>query len=84
MILEFLKSEYGPLINNADLSDAEQNAARAHMLEMRRGYTSRRALFKNFPRDVCWRLAKLTSGDFKRLRYVKSPYGSPSPGQSYV
>src|SRR5262245_41924281 len=72
MILEFLKSEYGPLINDPNLSDVEQNAARAHMLEMRRGYTSRGALFKNFPRDVCWRLVKLTSGDFERLRYVNS------------
>jgi hypothetical protein len=82
MLLEFVKSEYGDLINDPDLSDAEQNARRAHMLEMHRGYTSRRGLFRNFPHEVHWRLAKLTTGDFERLRYVNSSPWRPLTGLS--
>ena len=80
MILEFLKSECGPLINDADLSDAEQNAKRVDMLEMRRGYRSRSRLFVNFPRDARWRLSKLTSGDFERLRDFNSSPWRPLTG----
>ena len=76
MILEFLKAEYGrPLIDDADLSDDEQNGRRARLLDARRGYTSRSLIFANFPRDVRWRHSKLTSGDYGRLRYVNiSPW----------
>jgi hypothetical protein len=73
MILEFLKAECSrPLIYDADLSDAVQNAKRAQKLDARRGYTSRTAIFRNFPREVRWRYSTLTAQDFERLRYVNS------------
>jgi hypothetical protein len=81
MILEFLKAEYcRPLIDDADLSDVEQNAKRAHMLDMRRGYTSRSLIFVNFPRDVRWRHSRLTTGDYECLRYVNSSPWRPLAG----
>jgi hypothetical protein len=81
MILEFLKAEYRrPLIDDADLSDAQQNAQRAQMLDQRRGYTSRRYIFTNFPRDVHWRCSTLMSKDFEHLRYVNSSPWRPLAG----
>jgi hypothetical protein len=73
MILEFLKAEFGrPLIDDADLSNAEENAKRSQMLDARRGYTSRTLIFKNFPRAVSWKYCTLTKEDFGSLRYVNS------------
>jgi hypothetical protein len=81
MILQFLKAECGrPLIDDADLSDQEQNVRRAQMLDERRGYTSRSLLFANFPRDVHWKYSKLTKEDFERVRYVNSSPWRPLAG----
>jgi hypothetical protein len=72
MILEFVKAEGGPLINEPDLTNADQNFKRALMLDALRGYTSRRWLFRNFPQDASWRLYELTSEDYEHLLYVNS------------
>jgi len=81
MVLEFLKAECGrPLIDDADLSNVEQNAERAKLLDKRRGYTSRGLIFVNFPRDVRWRRSKLTSADYEHLRYVNSSPWRPLAG----
>jgi hypothetical protein len=83
MILEFLKAECGrPLIDDADLSDAAQNAQRAKMLDARRGYLSRQSIFTNFPSDVHWKSLKLTSQDFPHLRYVNSSPWRPLAGEA--
>jgi hypothetical protein len=82
MILQFLKAEYvRPLIDDADLSDQEQNARRAQMLDERRGYTSRSFLFANFPHGVQWKYSKLTKEDFERVRYVNSSPWRPLAGR---
>jgi hypothetical protein len=72
MVLEFLKAECGPLIDDANLSDFEQNARRAQVLDSLRGYARRSSLFANFPRDVRWKRSKLTNADYEHLRYVNS------------
>ncbi|MBV8322351.1 MAG: hypothetical protein JO049_16965 [Hyphomicrobiales bacterium] len=81
MVLEFLKAECGrPLIDDADLSNVEQNAERAKLLDARRGYARRLAIFQNFPRDVRWRRSKLTRADYAQLRYVNSSPWRPLAG----
>jgi hypothetical protein len=71
MILEFAKAECDghPLVTNADLEDADQNRQRERLLDGR-GYSSRCALFMDFPRDVTWRLATLSIADFEALQYL--------------
>jgi hypothetical protein len=57
------------LIDEANLSDAAENANRKRLLGFR-GYEARTALFTRFPLDAIWRRVLLEAEDFARLRYA--------------
>jgi hypothetical protein len=58
------------LIDNADLSDAHANCARAVILGVRRGYGRNEVLFHGFPSDSKWRRVLLDLNDIGRLKYI--------------
>jgi hypothetical protein len=58
------------LIDNADLQDARQNAARGRVLGMLRGYGQNNALFAGFPVDTHWRKVSVTPPEIGRFRYA--------------
>lgn len=60
------------LIDDPDLADAAENAARKQLLAFR-GYDARIALFKDFPVDVTWRRVTLEATDLETLRYANYP-----------
>jgi hypothetical protein len=57
------------LIDNPNLTDAEENSARKSLLSYR-GYDQHKNLFHNFPLDAVWCRARLESCDFKTMRYI--------------
>ena len=61
------------LIDQADLANAEQNAARRAILEEYRGFGRNVALFRGFPGDVAWRRVQIEPADHKRLRVANYP-----------
>src|SRR5215471_16297283 len=60
------------LIDEPDLRNAGQNAARAQMLSACRGYPDRDH-FAGFPPDIQWRRGELEAEDLARLRYANYP-----------
>jgi len=58
------------LIDNADLSDAHANCARAIILGAYRGYGRNDVLFYGFPSDTKWQRESLDLDDIGRLKYV--------------
>jgi hypothetical protein len=59
------------LIDNADLQDARQNAARSVILGAFRGYGQNRVLFAGFPIDTCWRKVSVTPAELGHFKYAK-------------
>jgi hypothetical protein len=72
MVLEFLKSEIRPLIEDANLSDGDGNRRRANLLDCLRGYQRRTSLFQNFPVDAKWRRLSLGTRDLAHVKYLNS------------
>jgi len=70
MVLEFLRAEAGPLVNQPDVEDEEQNARRRTLL-VGRGYGLNAFLFQGFPQDVAWEIATLTIDELSRTRYIE-------------
>jgi hypothetical protein len=58
------------LIDQPNLADAAENAARKQLLAFR-GYETRVALFAGFPTDTTWRRVTLEACDLATLRYAK-------------
>jgi ParB-like nuclease domain len=61
------------LIDNADLSDAQANRARATILGSHKGYGRNEALFQKFPNGTRWQRVLLDLNDIRRLKYVGTP-----------
>jgi hypothetical protein len=57
------------LVENADVANPEQNAARAQLLQACRGYPNQ-YLFKGFPSDIAWRRVDIEHSELDRLRYA--------------
>ena len=60
------------LIDQPDLCDAAQNAARARVLAYR-GYGKNELLFAGFPSGVEWQRVSCDSDDFRRTRVLNQP-----------
>ena len=58
------------LLLAADLDDAEENAARAGILERYRGWLRREGLFNGFPEDVTWSLVGLRPDEVLSILYI--------------
>ena len=61
------------LIENADLSDPQQNQARLGILRGYRGYGRDVFLFRGFPADVVYRRIKLEPHEVDKLKYANEP-----------
>jgi hypothetical protein len=61
------------LIDNADVTDVQQNRVRRALLGCYRGFGHDAYLFRGFPNDVRWRRVILEPGDLQRLLYAKEP-----------
>jgi len=60
-------------IDNADLTDIQQNRIRKELLGCFRGYGKDAYLFRGFPQDTKWRRVSLETADLQRLLYAKEP-----------
>ena len=58
------------LIEKANLKDQEENEARLKLLNKTRGYTSRKWLFKNFPRDVQWYRVNFVGYESRKIKFA--------------
>ncbi|MFF4361238.1 hypothetical protein [Streptomyces sp. NPDC001604] len=62
------------LLTHPDLSDAGANFARRALLAATRGYGENRDLFENFPTQVTWTRALLSSDEAAGVRYLDYSY----------
>ncbi|MER6299258.1 hypothetical protein ABT247_06740 [Kitasatospora sp. NPDC001539] len=62
------------LLTHPDLSDAGANVARRALLAATRGYGENRDLFENFPPQVAWTRALLSSDEVAGVRYLEYSY----------
>lgn len=68
--LRYLNTTREALIDNADLSDVNQNQQRAFVLSCGRGYGRGALLFMGFPPDVAWRRCTADIVEMADLRYA--------------
>jgi hypothetical protein len=62
------------LVDHADTTDAEENAARREALARSRGYLRNEAVFSGFPDDTSWSWAMLTPDELAAVRYIDWDY----------
>ena len=72
-VLNALRFDRSPLIDNADLHDAYANCVRGIVLGAVRGYGRDEFLFQRFPLDTRWRRVSLEPSEFQILKYINSP-----------
>lgn len=58
------------LVRDPDLNDTHANQRRRSALAMYRGWGTNDYLFKNFPREVTWRLVEVTISELGEFRYA--------------
>jgi len=61
------------LVDQADLSNPDENRLRARLLTSKRGYLSRTALFLGFPASAGWRIVEIDISEYSILRHLKDP-----------
>ncbi len=62
------------VVVTADLSNAEDNAARRSLLTATRDYDTRRGIFDGFPRDVAWSRVGLKPREMLAVQYIDYDY----------
>lgn len=72
-ILRNSQLDRGSLIDDPDLSNANDNRLRVELLSSVRGYRKGTFLFRGFPRDVHWRRAELLPEHVRELKYANFP-----------
>ena len=68
------------LVRDPDLSDSHANQRRRSALARYRGWGTNDYLFKNFPRDVIWKLVEVAINELGEFRYARVDPGSRSLG----
>ena len=61
------------LIDDADLSNTNENHVREELLKAVRGYKANQYLFTGFPADIKWRRIELELLELGRLKYANYP-----------
>ena len=59
------------LVRDPDLSDTHANQRRRSALARYRGWGTNDYLFKNFPREVIWKLVEVTVNELGEFRYAR-------------
>jgi hypothetical protein len=62
------------LVDRADRTDPEENAARRRLLATYRGYGRNEALFAGLPDDISWSWVALTPAELADVRYIDWDY----------
>ena len=61
------------LVRDPDLSDSQANQRRRSALASYRGWETNDYLFKNFPREVIWKLVEVAINELGEFRYARVP-----------
>lgn len=62
------------IIDNANLSNSDENQKRKHIMSNFRGYGINMHIFENYPNITRWIYAKCTMKDINNIRYIKYSY----------
>ena len=70
------------ILDAPNLTGADENAYRAHLLGEWRGYGRNADVFTDLPGDTCWSSALLDRSDLERVKYINDDYWTGFSGGS--